>query len=49
MSQPKSTADAAEWGELFRGANTAYTLMVMLGVMMYSLQIFLVEIGRAHV
>jgi len=36
------TADRAEWGDLFRGAHAAYTLMVMMGVMMYSLQILMV-------
>ena len=38
----RGAADPADWGELFRGANAAYTLMVMMGVMMYSLQILMV-------
>ena len=37
-----SSAQAASWSELFQGANAAYTLMVMMGVMMYSLQILIV-------
>lgn len=37
-----AAAGPASWGELFQGANAAYTLMVMMGVMMYSLQILIV-------
>ena len=44
MSESTNAADAAaapkaSWAELFRGENAAYTVMVMLGVVMYSLQI----------
>ncbi len=37
-----AAAGPASWGELFQGENAAYTLMVMMGVMMYSLQILIV-------
>ena len=37
-----AASDPASWSELFQGANAAYTLMVMMGVMMYSLQILMV-------
>jgi len=44
MSKPPQTADEAAapkagWAELFRGEHAAYTIMVMLGVITYSLQI----------
>ena len=37
-----ATDNSGSWSELFQGANAAYTVMVMLGVMMYSLQILVV-------
>jgi MFS family permease len=37
-----SQQQKAGWSELFTGANAAYTVMVMLGVVMYSLQILII-------
>jgi MFS family permease len=42
MSAAKSDSDKARWGELFQGDRAIYTVMVMLGVVLFSLQILII-------
>jgi len=42
MSAPQAGAAKASWGELFRGDLAIYTVMVMLGVVLFSLQILII-------
>ena len=38
----RAPADKASWGELFRGENATFTALVMLGVVLFSLQILII-------
>jgi MFS family permease len=40
--KPAAEADKARWGELFQGDRAIYTVMVMLGVVLFSLQILII-------
>lgn len=42
LAAGEAAVPKASWGELFRGSHAAYTVMVMLGVVMYALQILIV-------